>query len=295
MQNILVIGGSGQLGNALCSLLDASAGEYCVLSPASSELDIADSESVSRFFRNNKVDILVNCAAYTAVDNAETDIAAATRLNADALTVLADAANNYKCKVIHISTDYVCDGRANTPIDENHATTPQSVYGVTKLLGEKNLQNACPDSIIIRTSWLYSEHRNNFVKTMLRLGHTKSSIKVVCDQIGTPTYATDLASAIKSIIDSGNWVAGIYHFSNEGVASWYDFAKAIFELAGINTCEVRPCLSADYPTAAKRPAFSVLNKTKIKQVYGINIPYWRDSLRICIDNLITKKLNSSYK
>ncbi len=289
MKNILVIGGSGQLGNALCSLLDASVEEYCVLSPASSELDIADSESVSRFFRNNKVDILVNCAAYTAVDNAETDIAAATRLNADALTVLADAANNYKCKVIHISTDYVFDGRANTPIDENHATTPQSVYGVTKLLGEKNLQNACPDSIIIRTSWLYSEHRNNFVKTMLRLGHTKSSIKVVCDQIGTPTYATDLASAIKSIIDSGNWVAGIYHFSNEGVASWYDFAKAIFELADIKTCEVKPCLSADYPTAAKRPAFSVLNKSKIKQVYGFNIPYWRDSLRICIDNLITKK------
>lgn len=289
MKKILVIGGSGQLGSALCSLLGASAGEYSVLSPASSELDIADSNSVSRFFRDNKIDIAVNCAAYTAVDNAETDIEAAIRLNADALTVLADAANKYKCKIIHISTDYVFDGQANTPIDENHATAPQSVYGKTKLLGERNLLNGCPEAIIIRTSWLYSEHRNNFVKTMLKLGHTKSAIKVVCDQIGTPTYATDLASAIKSIIDSGNWVAGTYHFSNEGVASWYDFAKAIFELAGIKTCKIAPCLSADYPTAAKRPAFSVLNKTKIKQVYGINIPYWRDSLRICINNLITKK------
>lgn len=290
MKRILITGGSGQLGSSLTKLLSRYPEKYSVLSPASSALDITDAGSVNSFMASadGHIDIIVNCAAYTAVDNAENDIDSATRLNAYAPAILAEAANTYQCKLLHISTDYVFSGDANAPVDEAAATAPQSVYGKTKLLGEKKLTEIKPDAIILRTSWLYSECRSNFVKTMLRLGHTKSAISVVYDQVGSPTYAGDLAQAIKSIIDFGKWTPGIYHYSNEGVASWFDFAKAIFELAAISGCTISPCLSCEYPTPAARPHFSVLDKSKIKRTFNISIPYWRDSLKVCINNMITK-------
>ena len=248
------------------------------------ELDITDLAAVRQFVNAHQIDGIVNCAAYTAVDKAEDNEELCTRLNAEAPAYLAEAIGARGGWMIQVSTDYVFDGTNHTPYTEDEDTCPNSVYGKTKLVGELNVQKFCPESMIIRTAWLYSTFGNNFVKTMIRLGREKEQLGVIFDQIGTPTYARDLAQVIMTAIDKGI-VPGIYHFSNEGVISWYDFTKAIHRLAGITTCHVRPLHTAEYPTPANRPHYSVLDKTKIKQTYGIEVPYWEDSLAECISKL----------
>ena len=224
----------------------------------------------------------INCAAFTAVDKAESNPEKARLLNAVAPGMLARAINKNGGEMIHISTDYVFSGERWQPYTEDCSTNPQSVYGITKLEGEHRVAEYCKKSVIIRTAWLYSSYGNNFVKTMLRLGKEKESLNVVFDQVGTPTYARDLAKAILAIASSTEKKYGTFHFSNEGVTSWYDFTKAIHRIAGISTCQVNPIRSKDYPTPATRPSFSVLDKTAIKQAYDIEIPYWEDSLKECI-------------
>lgn len=280
---ILVTGAHGQLGNSLQREL-AEDSEIEAIYTDADDLDITDSLAVDRFLQANPVDMVVNCAAYTAVDKAESDDLKAAAINTGAVGNLGQASAKYGIKVIHISTDYVFSGENYRPYEENDEPYPQSIYGRTKLEGEGLLTSFCKDTIIIRTAWLYSEFGNNFVKTMLRLANERDEINVVCDQIGSPTYAGDLAKAIHIIIRSEKWTPGIYHFTDEGVASWYDFTKAIFELSEKNTT-VNPIRSAQYPTPAKRPMYSVLSKNKIKQIYGVNIPYWRDSLAKCLKKL----------
>lgn len=280
---ILVTGAYGQLGNALQRELAGDNNIEAIFTDADS-LDITDPTALDRFFEDNPVEIIVNCAAYTAVDKAESDDLKAAAINTAAVGNLGQVASKYGIKVIHISTDYVFSGESFRPYKENDEPYPQSIYGRTKLEGEGLLTSFCKDTIIIRTAWLYSEFGNNFVKTMLRLSGERDEINVVSDQIGSPTYAGDLASAIHTIISDKNWQPGIYHFTNEGVASWYDFTKAIFEIAGKST-RVNPIPTAQYPTPAKRPLYSVLSKNKIKQNYGITIPYWRDSLAECLKKL----------
>jgi dTDP-4-dehydrorhamnose reductase len=245
------------------------------------ELDITDQTAVERFVGEHEIDGIVNCAAYTAVDKAEANEALCQKLNAEAPAYLARAVGQRGGWMIQISTDYVFDGTKHTPYTEDDDTCPNSVYGRTKLVGELNVQKLCERSMIIRTAWLYSTFGNNFVKTMIRLGREKPELGVIFDQIGTPTYARDLAVAIMTAVNEGI-VPGIYHFSNEGVISWYDFTKAIHRLAGISTCHVRPLHTSEYPTPAARPHYSVLDKTKLKQTYGIEIPYWEESLAECI-------------
>ena len=227
---------------------------------------------------------MVNCAAYTAVDKAESDPLLAKKLNADAPVFLAEAVGKQGGWIVQVSTDYVFDGTKHTPYVETDSTCPNSVYGQTKLEGEQAVTKLCPNAMIIRTAWLYSEFGNNFVKTMIRLGKERKQLGVIFDQVGTPTYAHDLASVIMTAIDKGI-KPGIYHFSNEGVTSWYDFTKSIHRIAGINTCHVMPLHTAEYPTPASRPAYSVLDKTKIKEAYSINIPHWEESLAKCIAKL----------
>lgn len=280
---ILVTGAYGQLGNALQREIAGDNNIEAIFTDADS-LDITDPTALDRFFEDNPVEIIVNCAAYTAVDKAESDDLKAAAINTAAVGNLGQVASKYGIKVIHISTDYVFSGESFRPYKENDEPYPQSIYGRTKLEGEGLLTSFCKDTIIIRTAWLYSEFGNNFVKTMLRLSGERDEINVVSDQIGSPTYAGDLASAIHIIISDKNWQPGIYHFTNEGVASWYDFTKAIFEIAGKST-RVNPIPTAQYPTPAKRPLYSVLSKNKIKQNYGITIPYWRDSLAECLKKL----------
>ena len=248
------------------------------------ELDITDQQAIIQFVYDNNIDGIVNCAAYTAVDKAEDNEGLCQLLNAEAPAYLAHAIGQRGGWMIQVSTDYVFDGTNHTPYTEVEDTCPNSVYGKTKLVGELNVQKLCPQSMIIRTAWLYSTFGNNFVKTMIRLGREKTELGVIFDQIGTPTYARDLAVAIMVAVNKGI-VPGIYHFSNEGVISWYDFAKAIHRLAGITTCHVRPLHTAEYPTPAARPHYSVLDKTKIKAVYGIEIPYWEESLAACVKQL----------
>lgn len=280
---ILVTGSKGQLGSSLRLAfendpqIDATYTDY-------DTLDITNREAVDRFMGDNKFDIVVNCAAYTAVDKAETDEIIASALNTGAVGNIAEAAVRNGTRVIHVSTDYVFSGQGCRPYEENDEPYPQSIYGRTKLEGEALLTSFCRNAVIIRTAWLYSQFGNNFVKTMLRLAATKPEINVVADQIGTPTYAGDLADAIHSMIRSEKWIPGIYHFTDEGVASWYDFTKAIFEMTGKST-RVNPIPTSEYPTPARRPLYSVLSKKKIKKTYGIDIPYWRDSLRKCINQL----------
>lgn len=247
-------------------------------------LDITDRTAVDSFVEGNAIDVIVNCAAYTAVDRAETDEERALLLNATAPGYLAEAIGRRGGQLIQISTDYVFDGTAHTPYVEDAATCPASAYGRTKLAGEKAVLAANPSAMIIRTAWLYSTFGNNFVKTMLRLGREKDQLGVIFDQIGTPTYARDLAAAIMTAINQGI-VPGIYHFTDEGVTSWYDFTLAIHRLAGITTCHVCPLHTSEYPTPAARPHYSVLDKTKIKQTYGIEIPHWEKSLQECIKSL----------
>jgi dTDP-4-dehydrorhamnose reductase len=249
------------------------------------ELDITNREAIAAFVEQNAIDGIVNCAAYTAVDKAEENVNLCQLLNADAPGFLAEAMERRGGWMIQISTDYVFDGTNHTPYVETDSVCPNSTYGRTKLAGEQAVVNACRQSMIIRTAWLYSTFGNNFVKTMIRLGKEKPELGVIFDQIGTPTYARDLALAIFAAIEQGI-VPGIYHFSNEGVISWYDFTKAIHRIAGITTCRVRPLHTSEYPTPAIRPHYSVLDKTKIKNTYGIDIPYWEDSLQECLGQLL---------
>lgn len=281
--NILVTGCNGQLGNEM-QLLEKENPRHTYFNTDVAELDITDQEAVEKFVDDNGIDGIVNCAAYTAVDKAEENVELCTLLNATAPGYLAAAVEKRGGWMIQVSTDYVFNGTNHTPYKEDEPTCPNSVYGTTKLEGEKAVRAACQRTMIIRTAWLYSTFGNNFVKTMIRLGKEKTALGVVFDQVGTPTYARDLAVAIFAAIDNGV-VPGVYHFSNEGVISWYDFTKAIHRIAGITTCKVRPLHTAEYPAPAARPHYSVLDKTKIKETYGIEIPYWEESLAECIAKL----------
>ena len=282
--NILITGCNGQLGNEM-QLLEKENPQHTYFNTDVAELDITDQAAIEKMVMDNQIDGIVNCAAYTAVDKAEDNQDLCHQLNTIAPGYLAAAVEKRGGWMIQISTDYVFDGTNHTPYTENEPTCPNSVYGVTKLEGEQAAQKACQKTMIIRTAWLYSTFGNNFVKTMIRLGKEKPELGVIFDQIGTPTYAHDLAVAIFVAINQGV-VPGIYHFSNEGVISWYDFTKAIHRIAGITTCHVRPLHTAEYPTPANRPHYSVLDKTKIKTVYGIEVPYWEESLAVCVDKLL---------
>jgi dTDP-4-dehydrorhamnose reductase len=283
MKNILITGCNGQLGNEM-QLQAAKNTQYNYFFTDVAELDITNRDAVVSFVKDNEIDCIVNCAAYTAVDKAEENEELANLLNNIAPGYLAEAVETRGGALIQISTDYVFDGTAHIPYKETEPTCPNSVYGRTKLAGEQNAQAHCKNTVIIRTAWLYSIYGNNFVKTMIRLGKEKEQLGVIFDQIGTPTYAGDLADAIMTVINKGI-VPGVYHFSNEGTISWYDFTKAIHRIAGINTCKVNPLHTEEYPTPAARPHYSVLDKTKIKQTYGIEVPYWEDSLADCIAKL----------
>lgn len=281
--NILITGCNGQLGNEM-QLLEEINPQHTYFNTDVAELDITDAAAIDRFVDENHIDGIVNCAAYTAVDKAEDNQEFCRLLNTDAPGYLAAAVEKRGGWMIQVSTDYVFDGTNHTPYTEEEPTCPNSVYGSTKLEGERAAQQACSRTMIVRTAWLYSTFGNNFVKTMMRLGKEKPELGVIFDQIGTPTYARDLAVALFAAINQGV-VPGIYHFSNEGVISWYDFTKAIHRIAGITTCHVRPLHTAEYPTPANRPHYSVLDKTKIKQTYNLDIPYWEESLKECVDKL----------
>ena len=285
--NILVTGCNGQLGNEM-QLLEKLHPEHTYFNTDVAELDITNREAMEQFVGDNAIDGIVNCAAYTAVDKAEENQEFCHLLNADAPGFLAEAIEKRGGWMIQVSTDYVFDGTNHKPYVETDPVCPNSTYGRTKLAGEQAVLNNCKKSMIIRTAWLYSTFGNNFVKTMIRLGREKAELGVIFDQIGTPTYAHDLAVAIFAAISNGV-VSGIYHFSNEGVISWYDFTKAIHRIAGISTCHVRPLHTEEYPTPAARPHYSVLDKTKIKQTYNIEIPYWEESLEVCVNKLLNDK------
>lgn len=281
--NILITGCNGQLGNEI-QLLEKDYPQHVWFNTDVQELDISNQLAVEQFVAENKIDGIVNCAAYTAVDKAEDNKELCTTLNMVAPAYLAAAVEKRGGWMIQISTDYVFDGTKHTPYVESDTPSPDSVYGSTKLAGELGVSKFCKKTVIIRTAWLYSTFGNNFVKTMIRLGKEKPELGVIFDQIGTPTYARDLAVVIMTIINKGI-IPGVYHFTNEGVISWYDFTKAIHRIAGIMTCHVRPLHTAEYPTPAHRPHYSVLDKTKIKKTYGIEIPYWEESLKDCIEKL----------
>ena len=281
--NILITGCNGQLGNEM-QLLEKSDNANTYFNTDVAELDITDVEAINEFVEQHQIDGIVNCAAYTAVDKAEANQVICQVLNAEAPAYLAAAIEKRGGWMIQISTDYVFDGTNHTPYKEDEDTCPNSVYGRTKLVGEFNVLKLCSRSMVIRTAWLYSTFGSNFVKTMIRLGREKTQLGVIFDQIGTPTYARDLANAIMTIIGKGI-KPGIYHFTNEGVTSWYDFTLAIHRLAGISQCKVRPLHTSEYPTAATRPPYSVLDKTKIKETYNIEIPHWESSLKECIEQL----------
>lgn len=285
--NVLITGANGQLGNCMRNASKNAKDNYIFTDVA--ELDITDADAVTSFVNNNDINIIVNCAAYTNVDKAESDIAFAEKLNAEAVGNLAKAIKANAGILIHISTDYVFGGDPyNTPCLESQKGTPTGVYGLTKLHGEQAIEASGCKALIFRTAWLYSEYGKNFVKTMLNLTSSKPELKVVFDQVGTPTYAQDLADAIFKIIENRKFEGneGIYHYSNEGVCSWFDFTKAIAELSGNTKCDIRPCHSDEFPSPVKRPAYSVLDKTKFKKTFGIHVPYWIDSLKTCIKNLI---------
>lgn len=285
--NILITGCNGQLGNEM-QLLEKDNPQHTYYNTDVAELDITDPQAIGQFVEENGIDGVVNCAAYTAVDKAEENQELCHLLNAVAPGYLAAAVERRGGWMIQISTDYVFDGTNHKPYVETDPVCPNSVYGRTKLAGEEAVQEACSKAMIIRTAWLYSTFGNNFVKTMIRLGQERPELGVIFDQIGTPTYARDLAQATFAAINNGV-VPGIYHFSNEGVISWYDFTKAIHRIAGIADCRVRPLHTAEYPTPANRPHYSVLDKTKIKQTYGIEIPYWEESLEVCVRKLLNDK------
>ena len=282
--NILITGANGQLGHEMRNVLADNQRFNAVFTDVAGDnivtLDITDEAAVEQMVSNHNIKVIVNCAAYTAVDAAEDNEPLAARLNADAVGILARVAKRHGARMVHISTDYVFDGQSCIPYSEEMPTCPQSAYGRTKLDGERQLLNALgDDAVILRTAWLYSPYGKNFVKTMLSLGKDKPALKVVFDQVGSPTCARDLARAIVTVLSAEQWHGGIYHFSNEGVISWYDFTKAIHLLAGITTCDVQPCHSDEFPAKAHRPAYSVLDKTKFKTTFGVTVPYWLDSLK----------------
>lgn len=280
MQTILITGSHGQLGNEMQQAANRFPAFNYIYTDVE-ELDICDKAALDAFVKANAVNIIVNCAAYTAVDKAEDDIELCYKINTDAVKNMGEVAHLNGIKVVHISTDYVFDGTNHIPYSEEEAVCPSSVYGKSKLAGEQALIETCQQTVIIRTAWLYSSFGNNFVKTMLKLGTERDSLNVIFDQIGTPTYAADLANTILKILGHETFVPGIYHFSDEGVCSWYDFTKTIHRIAGI-TCNVQPIETKDYPVRTPRPHYSVLNKAKIKSTYGIVIPHWEESLEKCI-------------
>lgn len=288
--NILVTGSNGQLGNEMRIVSKGSSDRYIFTDVE--ELDITNYDAVSKCVKENDIKVIVNCAAYTNVDKAEDDEITAELLNAQAVEYMAKVCKDNDATLIHISTDYVFGGNdGNTPRTENEAVNPTGAYGRTKLHGEQAIEKVGCKHIIIRTAWLYSEFGNNFVKTMRRLTAERDSLKVVFDQVGTPTYALDLAKVIMLFIEKLKTPNiklqtpnSIYNFSNEGVISWYDFAKEICELSG-NVCDILPCHSDEFPSKVKRPSYSVLDKTKIKKTLNISIPYWKDSLKICVSKL----------
>ena len=285
--NILVTGCNGQLGNEI-QLLEKENPQHKFFNTDVAELDITDTAAIHAFVTDHAIDGIINCAAYTAVDKAESNKELCTLLNAEAPAYLAAAIEERGGWMIQVSTDYVFNGTNHTPYVETDPTAPNSTYGDTKLAGEIAVSKICQRSMIIRTAWLYSTFGNNFVKTMIRLGQERPQLGVIFDQIGTPTYARDLAVAIMAAVNKGV-TPGVYHFSNEGVISWYDFTKAIHRIAGITTCKVLPLHTSEYPSAAPRPAYSVLDKTKIKTTYGIDIPYWEESLEECIEKLMKQQ------
>ena len=302
--NILVTGANGQLGNEMRIISKLTDDKYTFTDVVEVDgvettiLDITDAEAVRRIVKENGIGCIVNCAAYTNVDKAESDEALCRKLNADAPKILAEAMKEVGGLLVQISTDYVFGGDPyNTPCREDQKGTPTGVYGKTKLEGEKAIEAVGCDYVIIRTAWLYSEFGKNFVKTMLNLTATKPKLNVVFDQAGTPTYAYDLADAIRTVLadyegenpTAGYSKTGIYHFSNEGVCSWFDFTKKIAELAGNTACDIQPCHSDEFPSPVTRPAYSVLDKTKIKQTFGVKVPYWTDSLKTCMSNMKAMK------
>lgn len=288
--NILVTGANGQLGNEMRRLGAVSPNNYIFTDVA--ELDIANSAAVLGAVRENGIEIIVNCAAYTNVDKAESDEATAELINSTAVGNLAAAAKECGATLFHVSTDYVFGLEGNTPRTEEMPVAPLGVYGRTKLMGEQAIASSGCKALVFRTAWLYSEFGNNFLKTMLRLTAEKEQLKVVFDQVGTPTYAGDLALAIFSIIEAGVYEGneGIYHFSNEGVCSWYDFAVEIAAAAGNSRCRIEPCHSSEFPSPVTRPSYSVLDKTKIKSTFGLDIPHWRESMEYCIKRIKNNKL-----
>ena len=289
--NILITGANGQLGHEMRNVLADDQRFNAVYTDVAGDditrLDITDEAAVERMVADKGIAVIVNCVAYTAVDAAEDDESTAAKLNAHAVGILASVAKRHAARMVHVSTDYVFDGQGHVPYTENVPTCPLSAYGRTKLAGEQALvETLGDDAVILRTAWLYSPYGKNFVKTMLALGQTKPSLKVVFDQVGAPTCARDLANAIVTVITAPEWHPGIYHYSNEGVISWYDFTKAIHRLAGITGCDVQPCHSDEFPAKAHRPAYSVLDKTKFKTTFGVTVPYWLDSLEKTINALL---------
>jgi dTDP-4-dehydrorhamnose reductase len=279
----LVFGGSGQLGNCL-NAVAAAKNISGMIFPAEDQANVLDLDGLDKLFAQHQPAYAINCAAYTAVDKAEDDIDLARKINKDGAENLAKLCEKYNATLIHVSTDFVFAGSGNLPLSEDDIAEPINVYGLTKLEGEIAVAEQTKRYYTLRTSWLYSEYGNNFVKTMIRLGTEKDELKIIADQIGTPTYAIDLAGCILHIIQNDERKYGIYHYSNEGVTSWYDFAKAIFDIAEVNV-KAYPIRTSEYPTRATRPAFSVMDKSKIKKELGIEIPYWRDSLVKCIEVL----------
>ena len=284
MKQILVTGCKGQLGNEI-QLLAPKYAETChFFFTDKEELDITNRKAVYAFIEQNHISIVINCAAFTAVDKAEDNAELCDLLNHVAPGYLAEAVASVGGSMIQVSTDYVFDGTGCTPYKEDDATNPQTVYGRTKLAGEESVIRSCAGSMVIRTAGLYSTFGNNFVKTMIRLGKERDALGVVFDQIGSPTYARDLARSIMQIVDKGI-IPGVYHFTNEGVCSWYDFTRAIHRLEGIDSCKVSPIHTEDYPVPAQRPHYSVLDKSKIKETFGIDIRWWEDALKECIKEL----------
>jgi dTDP-4-dehydrorhamnose reductase len=285
MKHLLITGANGQLGNEMRVLAERFPNMQFTFTDVA-ELDICDAAAINDFLDAHRADYIINCAAYTAVDRAESDAERCRTINAVAPKLLGEAAARRGARVVHISTDYVYSGSACRPYTESDPVAPTSVYGATKLEGEQLLFGACREAMVLRTSWLYSTFGNNFVKTMIRLGRERAELGVIFDQVGTPTYARDLAMTILSIIDGDKFAPGVYNFSNEGVCSWYDFALKIHELAGVTGCKVRPIETAEYPTPAVRPHYSVMNKRKLKETFGTEVAHWESALRRCFADMV---------
>jgi dTDP-4-dehydrorhamnose reductase len=281
---ILVLGASGQLGQCLKKVA-AERNIDNISFPDESKGNILDMELLKTLFEEEQPTHVINCAAYTAVDKAEDDVELCRKINKDGALNIARICKDYKATLIHVSTDFVFEGNGHDLLKEDDLAEPVNIYGVTKLEGEQDVISVLPEHFILRTSWLYSEYGNNFVKAMLKFGAERDELNIIADQVGTPTYGIDLAGAILDIIASGNKAYGVYHYSNEGVTSWYDFAMGIFDISGTEV-KVNPIPTSQYPTRAVRPKFSVMDKSKIKNVFGIAVPYWRDSLKVCVDRLI---------